>query len=238
MLILVHISEMSIFCAIKSPILLFSPKKTLYVVIVIEEQAEILPPIVLYSNQASPKTRLGLQREVLWGYNAGLESLGGQGQMELSSRVSKFFHRQSDIEKASELIALQPGDARGYKMRAVAYAKVDKYFEAYKDLQIAIDLAPDDAECHYLMGACQNKRSRYQEALDSFNTSLELDPKLAGAYVGRAWARQALGINDNIRDDLQKGLDLTGNRYLKKMVEGMIKEFDEAGDKKKRKVKR
>lgn len=60
---------------------------------------------------------------------------------------------------------------------ALGYLRHKKNPEAIAELNQAVKLDPQNAMAHHLLGTCLYQRGRFHEAVDSYNTSLSIDPK-------------------------------------------------------------
>jgi tetratricopeptide (TPR) repeat protein len=129
------------------------------------------------------------------------------------------------LNKAEQALRLDPTTALAYLVRAevrVAQGRVD---EAMADLHRAIELDPRHSGAFRLRGRLSMERGELdggledllhasaldpggQEALDDFNTALELDPMRDGAWYGRARARALLGELRGALADLDRAIAL------------------------------
>jgi tetratricopeptide (TPR) repeat protein len=72
---------------------------------------------------------------------------------------------------------------------------------------------------HQNIGAIHAAREEFETALAEYEKALEIDPKLALAYIGRAYVYEKLGRPGPARDDYDKALELDpGNAYAKKAL--------------------
>lgn len=79
-----------------------------------------------------------------------------------------------------------PGADRIFFNRAQANAARGKYEESIVDYQRSIAVSPQYAIVRTALGWAFIELSRYDEALEQFDISISLDPKVSGAYYGKA----------------------------------------------------
>lgn len=77
-------------------------------------------------------------------------------------------------------------------------------------LRRAIDLTPS-GEAYQLIGQIQVRRGEFSEAITSFNTALDHEPRFALALAGRARAKQRLGDLDGAANDYDQAIRADGN---------------------------
>jgi len=67
-----------------------------------------------------------------------------------------------------------------------ALGKLERYEEAIKAYDRAIELKPDYAIAYYNKGCTLGKLERYEEAIVAYDKAIELDPDYVGAYYQRS----------------------------------------------------
>jgi tetratricopeptide (TPR) repeat protein len=77
-------------------------------------------------------------------------------------------------------------------------------------LRRAIELN-NSGQAHELMGHIQVRRGEFSEAITSFNTALNREPRLATALAGRARAKQRLGDLDGAANDYDQAIRINAN---------------------------
>jgi membrane associated rhomboid family serine protease/tetratricopeptide (TPR) repeat protein len=75
-------------------------------------------------------------------------------------------------------------------------AREGLYDEAVGFLEKSIQLRPDDADPHYLLGDCYMEKELYEKAIGAYQRALELRPDLAEAQAGLGHAYEASGLYD------------------------------------------
>jgi len=81
-----------------------------------------------------------------------------------------------------------------------AYLEAGEYAEAVRDLEAAVDEAPDNSDAHFLLGQAYNQSGQLSKAADEFRRVLELDPESAAAHHN-------LGVTFYQLEDLSSALD-------------------------------
>lgn len=82
-------------------------------------------------------------------------------------------------------VALDPRSNLARFRKAQIHLKLGAPHEALKDLQYLKDIAPDDANVHFLLGKTYKKLGEKQSAIRHFTIALNLDPK-ASQYIKEA----------------------------------------------------
>ena len=121
----------------------------------------------------------------LWDEAQGLAELG-----------QLYLHNETFAPKAvaylDRAIALRPGNARYYTLRAVGLSRMNEPERASADWEKASALAPNDPEPHVQRGVDCLRRGAVTDAIRSFESALVQNPDHARAhcYLGAAWERQ------------------------------------------------
>ena len=97
------------------------------------------------------------------------------------------------IAAYTQAIEAAPRDARAYKHRGLAHAKLGHVQQAYEDLNQAIALDPQDAVAYNQRGIASFAAGNVQAALQDFSKTIELQPRLAEAYNNRGIMARTLG---------------------------------------------
>ncbi|MGA9267420.1 MAG: tetratricopeptide repeat protein, partial [Rhodomicrobium sp.] len=89
-----------------------------------------------------------------------------------------------------------------------AYAKDNRWSQAFRDFSKAVELAPDNVPA--LTGrASQNlDRKRADLAMEDLNRAITLDPKAAEAYFWRGQARYSVGDAQTAEADLSQAIEV------------------------------
>jgi tetratricopeptide (TPR) repeat protein len=77
-------------------------------------------------------------------------------------------------------------DPNSYRLRMLmgdAFFARERYEEATKEYQLALNLQPTNSDLHLRLGRVYHKQAKYEEALDHFKKSVESDPRNAQAQL-------------------------------------------------------
>ena len=112
------------------------------------------------------------------------------------------------IAAYTQAIAMAPRDARAYKHRGLAHAKLGNTQQAQKDLSKAIELDPQDAIAYNQRGITLFATGNLQAALKDFTKAVELQPQLAEAYNNRGIIQRKLGDYRQANKDFERAVQL------------------------------
>ena len=112
------------------------------------------------------------------------------------------------IAAYTQAIETAPHDARAYKHRGLAHAKLGNVQQAYEDLNKAIALDPQDAIAHNQRGIASFAAGNAQAALKDFSKTIELQPQLAEAYNNRGIIARTLGDYRQASKDFERAAQL------------------------------
>jgi Tfp pilus assembly protein PilF len=114
----------------------------------------------------------------------------GLGSMGLLYLHNENFASQA-LAYFDRAIALDPGNARYYNLRGVAWSQMSEPQQAFADWDKASTLAPTDPEPDVNRGSDSLRRGAVADAIRSFEAALEKDPALARAHrlLGQAYER-------------------------------------------------
>ncbi|HEY8617151.1 tetratricopeptide repeat-containing sulfotransferase family protein [Phenylobacterium sp.] len=102
-----------------------------------------------------------------------------------------------DLDRAAELA--QAAHSRGMEhplvlnLTALKLEKEERFGEALKVLQRAVEIAPADFAARNALGLCLHRLERPAEALEQFDKVLEDQPDFGGAHASRGAALESLG---------------------------------------------
>jgi TonB family protein len=112
------------------------------------------------------------------------------------------------IAAYARAIEAAPRDARAYKHRGLAHAKLGNVQQAYEDLTKAIALDPQDAVAYNQRGIASFAAGNIQAALKDFSKTIELQPQLAEAYNNRGIITRTLGDYRQAGKDFERAVQL------------------------------
>src|SRR5215813_11293250 len=112
------------------------------------------------------------------------------------------------IAAYTQAIEMAPRDARAYKHRGLAHAKLGNVRQAYEDLNQAIALDPQDAIAYNQRGIASFAAGNAQAALKDFSKTIELQPQLAEAYNNRGIIARTLGDYRQASKDFERAAQL------------------------------
>jgi len=92
--------------------------------------------------------------------------------------VEKYYPHYPDIPRYRELLS------NGYLNKGLSLGKEQKYAEAIGQMQIGLQIAPNNAEIWYNLGGAYFTVKDYQKAMDAWGKTLELNPNHQQAAQG------------------------------------------------------
>ncbi|WP_314295614.1 tetratricopeptide repeat protein, partial [Fusobacterium periodonticum] len=87
---------------------------------------------------------------------------------------------------------LNPNNASYYFVRGYAYGKLEKYQEAIKDYDKAIELNPNNASYYFVRGYAYGELEKYQEAIKDYDKAIELNPNYKSAIENKEFSLKKL----------------------------------------------
>jgi superkiller protein 3 len=103
---------------------------------------------------------------------------------------------QGALEHLEKAATLKPDYLRAQLYYGWALARTGQMERAEKQYKAVLRLDQKPATTHCDLGQLYLQEKRYQGALESFQKAYELDPTLAQAQMGMAWAAE--GLNDKV----------------------------------------
>jgi tetratricopeptide (TPR) repeat protein len=85
----------------------------------------------------------------------------------------------------SKCIQLQPAFQMAWRNRGVVRLHLGNFNQAYKDLKLAVQMAPADAIAHYQLGRVLHKLEQHQLALVSFDRALQINSRMGDVFFDR-----------------------------------------------------
>lgn len=99
-------------------------------------------------------------------------------------------------------------EADTYKDKGNKCAKLNQYPEAVHFYQKAINLFSGEHTYHSNLALCYYRLERYNDCIDSCNTSIRLQPKFSKAFFRRSQAYEALGETSKSIEDMKVVIQL------------------------------
>lgn len=115
---------------------------------------------------------------------------------------------EQSIKDISDAIALDPANKNAYANRSIAYLNTGQYEKALADYQEYLKYDPANANFWYESGMVQRVMKRNEDAVKSLDRALQLNPKLAVAYLERARSKAQSGNQAAAQADYQKAQQL------------------------------
>lgn len=105
----------------------------------------------------------------------------------------KFTDPNKAIEYFNNAIKLEPGYARAYHGRGIAYADLGQYQRAIEDYNESIRLKPDQFKIYYNRGFAYADLGKHQQAIENYDLALRMKPNEPDGYYFRGIAYAGLG---------------------------------------------
>ena len=102
---------------------------------------------------------------------------------------------------------------RAYQNRGNYYGKNGRIEESLKDLNIAVQLEPNESKTYESLGNAYGSINQLDKALSFYKKAIELDPKKASLYFNRAVVFSQQRKFSEAFQDYQKALDLGQELY-------------------------
>lgn len=127
----------------------------------------------------------------------------------------------ADFSKAIELV---PNYGDAYRIRALTYLRKHDVESAMDDIEVDLQLRPENAETHATHGDVLREAGRQSDALRAYTRALDLDPSSAPALVGRGYCDYESGDWEKAIAYFRRGFsqgskDKDAKVYLKKAEE-------------------
>jgi tetratricopeptide (TPR) repeat protein len=140
--------------------------------------------------------------------NPDLKGIEGR----ISAEYGDYAFWQGNYQKAIRFYdeALRYGDASSYRFqRGVAHSRIKQFDPCIKDMDIAIQLRPNNPDAYYQRGYAKHRLQRYNEAIVDFSKSIDDDPYGDGAFFYRGNAHSFFGNYDLALADFEKAVTLS-----------------------------
>jgi len=172
-------------------------------------------------NMAEVSYRMGIfHREMMKEkFNEDDEELEADSEL-LHIKAYDFYHG-GNPEKALELfrqtVALDPGRAISRVDIGEILRQKGKGDEAILHLRLALDIdrrkSKVSAQAYNIIGNTLCDKGRYEESLEEYLSSIDVDPDFVPPYINRGWAYYKLGEYDKAMEDYQKAIRLQSDNF-------------------------
>ena len=120
---------------------------------------------------------------------------------------------KDDLEAfLSEAILLDPKNVSAYLEKGYVLLDLKRYEEALAVYDLAVRLDPANAIIHNRRGFALLNLKQYPQTLQAIDQALTCDPSLGRAWLNKAVVFQALGMNAEMNQAIQKARSL-GERW-------------------------
>jgi tetratricopeptide (TPR) repeat protein len=148
--------------------------------------------------------------------NPELKALEGRISAEYGDQA---FFDERDYQKAIRFYneALRYGEGSFYHFqRGVTYSSTRQFDLCIKDMDIAIQLRPNNPRAYFQRGYAKHRLQRYNEAIVDLSKSIDDNPYEDRAWITRGYAYSFLGKKDLALADYEKAVALSPNnrQYL------------------------
>jgi tetratricopeptide (TPR) repeat protein len=111
---------------------------------------------------------------------------------------------EQSIRDITESIELDPKNKNAYANRSIAYLNTGQLEKALADYQSYLKYDPNNFNFWYESGMVQRVLKRNEDAVQSLDQALKLNPKLGIGYLERARAKAQAGNKNGAQLDYQK----------------------------------
>jgi tetratricopeptide (TPR) repeat protein len=140
---------------------------------------------------------------ILQGFSQNLEDLVKQAQDCLVSQ-----RYLEVIEKCTRGIELDSTNKIWYELRGTASFNLKNFYDALRDFEIYIRLAPDDAVGYFRRAMTFGSMEDFDKAAADFTNALEKGGDNAMYYTGRALALYSAGKEEEAMTDLNIAIEI------------------------------
>jgi tetratricopeptide (TPR) repeat protein len=110
--------------------------------------------------------------------------------------------------RSYDLGELKPDYADSWNSKGNTLTWLDKYNEAIKCYDKAIELKPDYADAWYEKGKALHNLTKYNEAIKCYDKAIELKPDYANAWNSKSITLQALGNSGEAKEAFDRAKEL------------------------------
>ena len=122
---------------------------------------------------------------------------GGRMYVFLALMHEKLGNEEKYVETVMKGREAYPGNADLIRMELNHYLQNEKFAEAEKNLQLAIEKDPDDKTLHFALGVVYDNLGKVEEAAESYKSAIELDANYFDALynLGALYFNAAVELN-------------------------------------------
>ena len=151
---------------------------------------------------------------------------------ELRLNLGRSYFLMGNFEKAAKiweaLASMQPKNAKICEDIGVAFASCGRFADAIREFQNAVARDERTGNSYYFMGMIwMDHYEQMNEAILNFNKALQINPKHADAWCGRADARFRIGHFNDAHADARTALAINPNN--REAQDLLLKTADEIG---------
>lgn len=118
-----------------------------------------------------------------------------------------------------DVLQIDPTNALAYADRGTAYAMLNKFDLAQKDLERAFALGYAEASAYCTIGTVCFQVKQYQKSLDYFAKAITLNPNYPFIYYNRSNVLHELGDNKTAIADLEKCLEFNPDESMRQLID-------------------
>lgn len=131
---------------------------------------------------------------------------------------------ESSIQFFTKAISEQPDNIEALNSRALAYAKLNQFPQAFSDFQKAINLAPNNAKLFSDRALVYHFMDNKEKSLADFDKAIELEPDNPYRYASRAFIKDRWGDLTGALADYDKAIALDPEDAISINNKGMVEE--------------
>ncbi|MFC1979194.1 tetratricopeptide repeat protein, partial [Chloroflexota bacterium] len=169
----------------------------------------------VYYNQSMIYAEQGNWPRVISEYQSAL--LTGANDSFIHRELGLLYNQQGEFESAvdhlQQAITLNPTRATDYVRLGDIFLELQQYEDAGHIYDVALDLVTTNAFIYFKRGYAYQELPEpdADQAIDHYNTAIELHSDYASAYANRAWSYYTKGDLTQATSDLNKAIDLDPN---------------------------
>ena len=124
--------------------------------------------------------------------------------------VAKYYLNdlQGSKKDLSKSISKNPLFTIAYHYRAIVNNRLGKYNEAFKDLEFALELRPEDSEILFTRGGTYIQTKQYSKAIQDYNRVIRSTPNNIDSWINRGIAKLSSKDTLGALDDFSQAIKL------------------------------